>query len=55
MAEVACLHQIQRPLARIETEGWGDCSTCESNENNEHCAGYWPVQAKENGRKSTAE
>ena len=56
MAEV-CLHQTQRPLAQITTKGWGNCLTCETDETNKHCAGYWPIkipvpEAKEEEEKA---
>jgi len=40
MAKTICLHQLQRPLAKIETKGWGNCLICVSNENNKNCEGH---------------
>ena len=52
MAEVACLHKIQLPLAKIETSGWGNCFECEPDEANNKCAGYWPIEIKAKEKKS---
>jgi len=41
MAKTICLHQLQRPLAKIETKGWGNCLICVPNENNKNCEGHW--------------
>lgn len=43
-----CLRQTKRPLMKIETKGWGNCLTCEPDENNKYCEGYWPIEVKEN-------
>jgi hypothetical protein len=40
-----CLHQIIKPKknSSVKTPGVGDCSTCETNEDNKACLRYCPV------------
>lgn len=44
---IKCLRHIFRPDRRWYIEGWGDCTTCQPDENNEFCDGYRKVNWQE--------
>ena len=39
---VKCMNQVFRSKIQCHVDGWGDCTTCETDEKNFWCKGYTP-------------
>lgn len=44
---IKCLRHIFKPDRKWYTDGWGDCTVCQPDENNVLCKGYCPVNWQE--------
>ena len=40
MKTIMCFYQV---FGKVKVNGWGDCSICITNKENEQCKGYFPL------------
>jgi hypothetical protein len=44
MGKIMCLRQQFKSNVVFRPDGWGDCSVCEADDNNQRCRGYIRVR-----------